>query len=196
LFDSSIGSLLVIGKRSGFEDVAIGFEILGPDQDGELIPKTDWPHWRSFPVFAMNVLRYLGGLRVSLSSAGVAPGEPMVLRSRLAVKQVQIDSPSGQRTRITARDKVNFVFGGTEELGVYSVREGDARKLTQHFAVNLFDSRESNLTPSPEIELGYETVAGQSGTQQGRKELWKILLLAALGVLIFEWYVYNRRVYL
>jgi hypothetical protein len=29
-----------------------------------------------------------------------------------------------------------------------------------------------------------------------RREAWKFLLLAALGVLILEWYIYNRRVYL
>jgi hypothetical protein len=29
-----------------------------------------------------------------------------------------------------------------------------------------------------------------------RQELWKWLLLGAIGVLIFEWYIYNRRVYL
>jgi hypothetical protein len=31
--------------------------------------------------------------------------------------------------------------------------------------------------------------------ERARKELWKWLLIGGLGVLIFEWYVYNRRVY-
>jgi len=28
-----------------------------------------------------------------------------------------------------------------------------------------------------------------------RKELWTMLLMAALAVLVLEWYIYNRRVY-
>jgi hypothetical protein len=32
--------------------------------------------------------------------------------------------------------------------------------------------------------------------QSTRQEYWKWILLGAIGLLIFEWYVYNRRVYL
>jgi len=63
-------------------------------------------------------------------------------------------------------------------------------------AVNLFDTRESNLTPAEQIEIGHEEVQAKQGEQAARQELWKWLLLGAIGVLIFEWYVYNRRVYL
>ncbi|MFV1968108.1 MAG: BatA and WFA domain-containing protein, partial [Pirellulaceae bacterium] len=74
LFDSNIGPLLVICQRDGFEDVAMGFEIIGKDDQGEVIPKTDWVARRSFPVFVMNALRYLGGLTGSLAATGVQPG--------------------------------------------------------------------------------------------------------------------------
>jgi hypothetical protein len=79
---------------------------------------------------------------------------------------------------------------------VYEVREGSGSKIAQQFAVNLFDTRESDLTPAEKIEIGHEDVKAQPGKQASRKELWKWLLMGAIGVLIFEWYVYNRRVYL
>ena len=76
------------------------------------------------------------------------------------------------------------------------MKEGDGRDVSQRFAVNMFSSRESNLKPRDQIELGYHLIPGRSASEPTRKELWKWLLLTALGVLIFEWYVYNRRVYL
>jgi hypothetical protein len=76
------------------------------------------------------------------------------------------------------------------------VLEGSESTPAQQFAVNLFDSRESDLAVRDTIELGYEQVAGQTGLEQARIEAWKWLLILGLVILIFEWYVYNRRVYL
>ena len=89
-----------------------------------------------------------------------------------------------------------FVITDTDQLGIYRVFEGRNAKPTRQFAVNLFDSRESDLKPRPKIELGHEEVPGEGGLEPARKELWRWLLIAGLVVLVFEWYVYNRRVYL
>jgi hypothetical protein len=59
-----------------------------------------------------------------------------------------------------------------------------------------YDTRESDLIPAEKLELGNEEVQAKAGKQAARQELWKWLLLGAIGVLIFEWYIYNRRVYL
>ena len=41
-----------------------------------------------------------------------------------------------------------------------------------------------------------EWVAINAGQERSRpRELWKLLVLAALGLLLLEWYIYNRRVY-
>lgn len=71
-------------------------------------------------------------------------------------------------------------------------------KTLQRFAVNLFDAGESNIRPAPDIQIGRGTPveAQTSGQEITRQELWKWLLLAGLGVLLVEWYIYNRRVYL
>lgn len=196
LFDSNIGPLLVVGHRDGFEDAALGFEIVGKDDKGETIAKTDWPNRRSFPIFIMNTLRYLGGVRGALAVAATPPGAPVTLRSRYPVDRIQVRAPSGAASEVLAEGQNTFVYSKTEELGVYRVYEGGGPEVAQRFAVNLCDSRESDLTPRPEIQLGYETVAGRPGAEPARKELWKWLLLAGLVVLAFEWYVYHRRVYL
>ena len=111
------------------------------------------------------------------------------------VPSVQVQSPRKDRFEIPKETSNTYIFGRTDELGVYDVREGSGQKVSQQFAVNLYDTRESDLKPK-DIILGQEEIKGQTGKQASRQELWKWLLLAAIGVLIFEWYIYNRRVYL
>ncbi len=196
LMDAQIGPLLVIGQRAGFEDVALGMDIVGKYSDGNVGPKTEWPIRRSFPVFVMNALRYLGGARTSYSTESQQPGTAVKIRSSLPVDQVHVTSPTGDVTTLDREAQNTFVYSATDTVGVYDTREGRAREVAQRFAVNMFSSRESDLRPRTEVVLGYETVEGQSASEPARKELWKWLLLIALGVLVFEWYVYNRRVYL
>jgi hypothetical protein len=62
--------------------------------------------------------------------------------------------------------------------------------------VNLFDQRESDIWPARKVNIQHEQIAAKAVRQATRQELWKWLLLGAICLLIFEWYIYNRRVYL
>jgi hypothetical protein len=196
LIHSDAGPLLTIAPRRGFEDAVLGMDIIGADETGQPEPKTDWPNRRSFPVFLMNVLTYLGGGGGALSAPSVRPGEPVVLRAAAEADRVRVVAPGGRQTRLNRGAQNAFVFADTEQLGVYEVYEDESRTPSQRFAVNLFDRRESDLAPRAEIELGYEMVEGDTRAQPVRREIWKWALLIGLAVLIIEWYVYNRRVYL
>ncbi|HPM83137.1 MAG TPA: BatA and WFA domain-containing protein [Candidatus Anammoximicrobium sp.] len=196
LIDADIGPVYAIAPREGFEDAVLGFEILGPDDKGKIEPKTDWVIRRSFPVFAMNAIRYLGGRARGGEMSTVKPGQPLVLRTESAVDRVAVRRPDGRRAEVLRQAQNQFVFTDTSQLGIYSVFEGRNPQPTRQFAVNLFDSRESDLKPRPKIDLGHEEVSGQGGLEPARKELWRWLLAAGLVVLAFEWYIFNRRVYL
>lgn len=55
--------------------------------------------------------------------------------------------------------------------------------------------QESNIEPRPAIQIGTERVA--AGTEIGQpRDLWKWFALAALVLLLAEWYIYNWRVYI
>jgi hypothetical protein len=86
----------------------------------------------------------------------------------------------------------DFPFDKAERVGIYAVRwQG---RTQRHFAVNLLDARESDLEPRRAFRVGAEDIrAGQ--TRKQPRDLWKWVALAALGLLLLEWYVYNRRVY-
>jgi len=195
LIDSDEGALYAVGPRGGYEDAVLGFPIYFRDEEG-LHKNTDWFRRRSFPVFVMNAVKYLGGVRSSLAAPSTLPGAPVLLRSSVPVDSLLVATPRGERISTPKESQSTFIFTRSEDLGVYDVREGSGEKVAQQFAVNLFDTRESDLTPAGKLEIGHEDVKAQAGRQAERKELWKWLLLGAIGVLVFEWYVYNRRVYL
>ncbi len=105
-------------------------------------------------------------------------------------------TPGGQMIDVPRTHQAAMIFSQTDQLGVYDVRDGG--KIVQQFAVNLFDPKESDIRPRTEdsVKIGFVEVKPTSHTVPVRRETWKFLLLVALGVLILEWYIYNRRVYL
>src|SRR5207248_3639218 len=144
LIDSDAGPLYAVGPRGGYEDAVLGFEIVTTDAEGKTFSNTDWPIRRSFPVFVMNAIKYLGGVRSSLATPSTLPGLPAVLRTATPVSQITVTSPRGDRFEVPCELQNTFVFSRTDELGAYEVREGSGNKVTQQFAVNLFDTPESD----------------------------------------------------
>ncbi len=48
--------------------------------------------------------------------------------------------------------------------------------------------------PLPSVELGYEAVEAATGGVEKRREYWRWALMAMLGLLATEWWVYTKRV--
>ena len=196
LIDSNQGILFAVAPREGWEDAVLGAEIVTPDENGELSRNTDWPLRLSFVVLLRNVIEYLGGHRDSAQGNSVAPGHLVALRSVQPTDVLRVKTPGGSILDVRPTRQNNFNFNETEDLGVYEVREGQA--ITSRFAVNLCDSAESDIRPRPEnsIKIGYVDVAGRTRWEGARRETWKVLLLATLVVLLLEWYIYNRRIFI
>lgn len=189
LIDSGAGAMFAIGPREGYEDAALGFTLIDEDRVG-----SNWVLKPSFPVFVLNVLEYLGGSRTSMGADNVQPGQTVTWRSDTAGETIQVKLPNGSLVDVS-RGKLNsFKFTGASEVGAYDVLEGG--KVTGKFAVNLFDSLESDLAPRTELKVGDSKVQAVAGREPARRDIWKALVIAALAVLLFEWYIYNRRVYI
>jgi hypothetical protein len=194
LIDSDAGPMFAVAPREGFEDAVLGFVFIEEVAGSGRHWRTNWPIRPSFPVFLLNVLNYLGGSQHILAAGGVRPGRPVVLESPTPEKGVSVRTPSGERIRLHQDRSGKFNFTGTEELGIYEARCGG--KTIRRLAVNLFDPGESDLPPRPDIDIGWVEVKGQSGWEPTSRDIWRGLLLAGLVVLLLEWYIYNRRVYL
>ena len=84
-------------------------------------------------------------------------------------------------------------FGNTDRCGPYVFDFGGGQ--TKTFLVNLLDAGESRIQPAEEIPWENQTVAATTRAVKENREIWRYLVIIALAVLMVEWYVYNRRVY-
>ena len=206
LIDSTAGPIAAIAPRDAYQDAVLGFEIIGTDEDGSRSVNTNWPRRLSFPTFWLNALEYLGGGTEESQVSQVRPGRPIELRPGGNLPEVTVVTPAGKSVTVRRSAEDVFQFQDTNRLGVYDVKRGD--KVLERFSVNLADRRESdvhlrtrqseeaNTVHPADIRIGHVDVAASVDQAPARHEIWKLVLMGALFVLLFEWYIYNRRVYL
>jgi hypothetical protein len=169
---------------------------------------TTWFKNISFPLFLFNSLSVLGNSRESAGDEVHLPGRNVVLRAEDAREKIQVTGPDGKLAETVSRSPQGaYVFSRADRTGIYHARWEPSGFLP--FAVNQFDFRESNIAPRglvpdgtpPEkadaykIKIGYNPVAGSKTTRPSRKDWWMPFAASALVVLLVEWYIYNRRVY-
>lgn len=192
------GPLLAIARRDAHQDLVLGFEILSTADDGRQPANTTWYAERSWPVFVLNVLRSLAGASEAAGAASYRPGESVRLRGdetadELTVRRIAGGEGADGAAWPVARSPVGgFEFTDTELPGFYLVTSGD--RVVDSFAINLFDRQESELRVPPVVDLGDLPVAASTTGERQRREFWRWLLLAMLGVLAVEWWAYSRRV--
>jgi hypothetical protein len=185
--DQNVGLLLMLSRQS-FSDLVMTFPILTDKGDWN----TNWPLLPSFPLFLRNVIYALGSISEGAGEETVQPGQIRVIRPDVAVEQISITDPASNTEKLNRGTRADFSYGRTNQIGVYRVSWNG--KWERSFAVNLLDPDESNIEPRPSIQIGAEAVkAGQDRSQP--HELWKWFVLLAFVLLLAEWYIYNRRVY-
>ncbi len=194
LLRTDAGILMAVAPREAYQDAVLSMPITKRTAEGS-VPNTDWPIKRSFPVFVLNSLEYLGGAVSTSGSKTVQPGQPAMLSLANRFDEVQISSPSGKVTTLERSGQPLMIFTQTEDLGFYEAKPLESERLLQMFTVNLFSERESNLAAAPEVRIGAQSVAANFAQKDiVRIEYWRWLLVMALVVLSVEWYLYNRRV--
>ncbi len=184
-------ALLLTLNRLAFTDLVMTFPLFNNDDKWN----TDWPaRFTSFPVFLTNVLYALGNVSDAVSEENTQPGKPKVLRPDISVDEIQVIAPGGGRQVLRRGSRPDFTYGGTDRVGVYQVIWDGA--VQRRFAVNLLDPEESNIQPRAELKIGADEVKAAEETRGQPQELWKWVVVAALLLLLLEWYIYNRRVYI
>ena len=196
LVDATYGTVMAIAPRTGFEDLVVGFNLLEQDENGDTFVNSDWPNKLSFPLFVQNALSWLGGAAKFDSSSGTSPGDLIQFRSRVPTQSVSIAPPLGTSVTLRPRTDNTYVYAGANQTGIYRVEDVANNTLDQLLAVNLLDTRESNLAVRDDLEIGYEELQGKSTVVPKRQEYWTWVILTALAILLLEWYIYNRRVFI
>ena len=194
LMISDNGPLFAIAPRGPYQDAVLGFDIVRPSAEGMEI-NSDWGIKRSFPVFVLSAVENLAGGITEASAASVQPGLPVQLILSNRFEKYQIVDPKGKIETIQRSGDGRFLYTKTEQLGVYEVRAEGLEEPVERFCVNLFSNRESDLQVGLELKTGAESIAATSNTIRARQETWRWLLLLAIGFLMFEWMVFNRRIF-
>jgi len=195
LMTSDLGPIFAVAPRGAYQDAVLGFSIVQSTGDGVGV-NTDWGIKRSFPVFVYSAVEYLGGGITESSAPSVQPGWPIGLLLSNRFKDFQVVGPDDQKTDLTRGDESRYTFTKTDVPGIYRVFAKGIEKPVESFCVNLFSSRESDLAVAESIGMGYEKVAASGSTIAARKETWRWILLIGLGLLVLEWVVFNRRVFI
>lgn len=194
LVRSDQGILIAVAPREAYQDAVLGLALAKLTDEGTL-PNTDWPRKRSFPVFLLNSLEFLGGAVSTAGSRTVKPGQPATLSLASRFEDIEIENPVGSRVNVNRSGQPQLIFTQTDELGFYAARPVASEQLLQMFTVNLFSEQESNILPAAEVQIGAQNVVANIEQKDiVRIEYWRWLLALALVILSVEWYLYNRRV--
>jgi len=172
----------------------IGYEELSAYRHyciGWRLEMSTWPRTVGFVLFMGNIIEEARRVQ-QLGQALVAKtGELWRFTSVAPGESISVRCPDGETSRVTAQD-VTADFSRTHKVGFY---EATTSAGPTAFALNLASIRESKLAPLGALKgAGGETIEGLSDLAGGTEEIWFWAALAALGVLLLEWWVYHRRI--
>lgn len=168
---------------------------------------SNWPFDVSFVVFVGAGINYLGqeGGLYGETGGGFKPGTVLTDRLPIGAAAVRLDPPAGGDVPLVPAADGRIAYGPIRTAGLYEVSwngpagAGDVRdgsRAIRTYAANLLDSAESDIAASPLLLLSGQRIDAES-VEQARAmiRLWPWLILAALAVLMLEWWVYNRKVH-
>jgi len=183
LVDGDSGPLVLWWASASHRIVIVGFDVNA----------SRWPLRTGFPIFLANCVRHLGGVGFSSEQASVRPGAVISVAAPSEAQQIEVTLPDGSKTTAPVRDG-RATFGETYTCGPY-VFEASGKYLDT-YVVNLCDSAESDITARESVPWGSQRVVAVTKALKENREIWPWLALGGLALLVAEWYVYNRRVYL
>ena len=113
-----------------------------------------------------------------------------VLFSSSLCSAAQIDFREDIWSPANNQESFDLTFTAGELDGITLGLDADPGKA------KLWQDGDDGLREVQSLSIGYTDVEAQPSELPVRKELWKLLLMGALVVLVLEWYIYNRKVYI
>lgn len=149
-----------------------------------------------FVVLMQNCSRGLTDAGLSDRGRLAAPGDTLTVPVPGGAEKAEIKRPDGSTDTVEVAGRTVVSYGRTRDDGLYRVTFDDAAKTTDVFAVNTLSANESNIRPLENLRLAQRQIDTAAGEIKVNQPLWPHLIAAALVILMFEWWVYNRRVML
>lgn len=189
LVESEIGELVWLGTEGDRQYLIYEFDAFNPEISSFAISIPDGP------LFFYKCLEWLESSNELIQPISTyrnritdtfRPGEQV--RINYAVQELvgfQVRKPDGSKVALNSP-----VFTDTNQIGVYTVFTGESQ--LGRFAVNLLDETESALL-TPKTGSDTQQQAYEEGLLQPiMQEVWQWTALLAVGLLLFEWFIYHR----
>lgn len=155
------------------------------------LQQSDLPLRVAFPILVQNLVGWLLP-PAPVDEALVQPGESVALRPWPGASRMAVTYPGGAVEWWEVGPGLNPPFLEAREPGLYRVKQtvGSGTRDSV-FAVNLFSSLVSNLTPAAEWSVPVLPEA-QAVQTEAPLDLWRWLGWLALALVGLEWWVYRR----
>jgi hypothetical protein len=186
LVNAEGGPLVLAGSVETRRIAMLSFAL----RDSDLPLKIGWP------ILLANLTSWYKQPRALQIEGNVQPGQAVSIQPIPDSTVVRVIRPDGAVTTFDVKQPL-IVYADTPITGIYGVEIYRGVDLVQQesFAVNLFDQDESDITVrTPTFGTTQLAVAAQE--EVGQREFWPWVTLAALGILVIEWWVYHRRLQL
>jgi hypothetical protein len=155
------------------------------------VDRSTLPFRVGFPILAANLLE-IGRLQAGLSEVrgsrtGVLP--PLQLKPRTSYR---VTGPQGSSVDVTANE--SGVLNGVSALSIGQYRVSDGSTEAARVGVSLLDSMETSLAAVKQLRFKEnQEVAATNERIDADRPLWPTFALAGLGVLLVEWWYFQRR---
>lgn len=170
-------------RKKGSLFLLVGFDVMD----------TNWPFDAGFVMFCYNAAGFLAREGAPGRRSSLRVGEAIVVQTGAPGREGRVTGPAVKGAKIVSDASGMLRFAGTDRAGVYTLTA--AGQPPAKFAVSLTDPGESNIAPLERIVLTGQEVRGRSGDPvRANRELWPLLAIAALALVLLEWFVYGSRV--
>ena len=177
--DGDIGPLVLAGEKKGGRVVELAFDPLN----------SDLPLRIAYPVLILNTVGWLTESGSTQGAGAMLPtGTAFMHAVEQGLKTATVVGPRGKEDLAISDDMLRV--RDTYNVGIYKVQAGG---LQTKFAANLLSPRESRIAPRSTLDLAGNTQVAASSGVTGQREIWRDLLLFAVGLLVVEWVLWNRR---
>jgi hypothetical protein len=155
------------------------------------LQSSNLPLSASFPILMTNVLGYLEPPR-ALEQPVVHPGAALRVAPQPQTEEIRLEGEGSVLQRLKPTTPP-LALDAPTRVGLYTISQLAAGKVAsvEPFAVNLTDAEESDLRART-LALPSDDQARSAGLP-GSRELWPLLVVAAAGVLVGEWWWFHRR---
>ncbi len=181
LVESPQTPLIIAGEKGRQRIVWVGFDSL----------ESEWPRRVSFPIFIANAVEWLNPQQSDANQLAVQAGNAFRQPLFATYESATVTLPKGDKQAAPLGAQAReFTWSETTKVGIYKVNYGTNETA---FTVNMMDPAESDITPRKELAVGSGGKVAEAASLRANLEYWRWFVMAALAVLMFEWWYYHRR---